>query len=436
MKKRVIIGEFAALLLFTGGIMGSGAVLAGETEMLGAVGWGRVVISPVGSLFSRMEVERLLRELGGPHLCSLTPGLIRDVAAGYRSLQTRVIGTSPMYGQFHFLTFIQGSFFSDKAETGGEAVAVIGSRLAWDLFLTEQAAGVEFRIDGKTFRVVGVYRTGESLLDVMTDDGLPRIYVPITALDSEERGIETVQIAGVSRADVERALQAAGRQPSGTAVSDFETIHSSGMQKKALIVFMVSAAAAVILVVYIYGKTKTCAVSFCAEWRQTGLREAARKKAMDLIVCAGFLAAAAGILFVLWSLSRFRLQIPAEYFPDRLIDMDYYVGLVKELMREANALDSFIPPLETRITAAGSRIQNLLLAGGFIGGAVFLHVSVVHPRITFATLGVELFVSLALIVCLCLSLGFPPVTSIKDLYVVWIFCVLAATSTGARVNFE
>jgi putative ABC transport system permease protein len=113
------------------------------------------------------------------HVAVTTPEVRRPFQVKFmnRNLNTQVNGTSPGFLQARSFKVEKGEFFDKSALFGRTRVAVLGSKIALDLFENVDPIGRTIQIDRKNFQVVGVlaYKGGDNWARL--DD---TIYVPVT----------------------------------------------------------------------------------------------------------------------------------------------------------------------------------------------------------------------------------------------------------------
>ncbi len=97
-----------------------------------------------------------------------------------------------------------GRGFSDQEDKGLAQVAVLGDKIATDLFADENPVGKFVRVGNYNFEVIGVYEKKSSLDP--TNDGT-QIVIPVTTLQKKIQGIDyliytVIQLEDNSKADV------------------------------------------------------------------------------------------------------------------------------------------------------------------------------------------------------------------------------------------
>ncbi len=422
------IAELLSLSLLWAGTTGSASVGARAAETLGTVGWQRTVIRTAAAApappLTRQDLRRMSEALDGRMVAGADAGPVLDVGTVGRSVAARVLGVSWTYGEFLFHPMRQGTFFDQAAETAADRVAVIGSDLAWQVFLTREVAGEELLIDDHRFRIVGVYEGDTSLLGTLTADGLSRVYVPLGT--ARAGPLTEIQVAGADAAEAEAGLRRIGRSLADFTIRDIAQMHVQAEQRGQIVVFLTSLAAAVFIMVIAVRLVSWLVGELKRELRELWFWQAVRRRIRAVFGTVAGLAGCAGLLVVLWELSRFPLFVPSEYVPDRLIQLDYFVALFRRATQEANALRGVAPTFEMLLAERVAQVQNTLFLGGLAGGALFMHVrSRQEPGAHALAVGVELIGALLVVLAACLLAGFAPSVRWAYAFVIAVFCSLA-----------
>lgn len=113
-------------------------------------------------------------------------GVVR-VAAEYRAVvpvkvgdlarQAAVAGIEPSYGTFREAPMQSGQFFDDADDAQGQRVAVLGARIASDLFAGGDPVGGGIQVRGMPFTVIGVFAERGTGLDAFDED--EAIFIPL-----------------------------------------------------------------------------------------------------------------------------------------------------------------------------------------------------------------------------------------------------------------
>lgn len=186
----VAVGVAAVVLTSAVGKGAEGEVLRG----IEAMGTNLLVVrpAPVKRLVARKTVQGLMTSLEAGDseaiaelslVAQAVPGVEGPlrVKAGNTALVTKVFGTT--YGFLGVRNFRvrSGRFFDADDERSSRRVAVLGARVAEDLFPGENPAGRSIRIRGVPFEVVGVLEAKGVLADGSDEDN--QVVIPLrTAL--------------------------------------------------------------------------------------------------------------------------------------------------------------------------------------------------------------------------------------------------------------
>lgn len=90
---------------------------------------------------------------------------------------TQIMAISYGYNQVQKMDISQGRYFTTEENSGGRSVAIIGSKVAEDLFGTSDPVGKSIRIRNISCTVIGVCaKEGQSLINVSSDEV---VYIPV-----------------------------------------------------------------------------------------------------------------------------------------------------------------------------------------------------------------------------------------------------------------
>jgi putative ABC transport system permease protein len=128
---------------------------------------------------TREDLDFLRAEV--PVLTRISPEVDKQslVAFGARSGNYGIRGIYSSYEQIRALELADGSFFGEQEDFTHSRVAVIGSAVKKKLFSGENALGEEIRIDGISYRVIGILKHTLSNGD---EDINSLVYVPYSAM--------------------------------------------------------------------------------------------------------------------------------------------------------------------------------------------------------------------------------------------------------------
>ena len=123
------------------------------------------------------------------------------VKVGNLARQARVSGVEPIYGEIRGGAVARGRFFDEFDDAQSRRVAVIGGRIATDLFPGRDPVGETLRIRGVPFAVIGVLDERGSGLDPFNED--EAIFVPLRVAQRRIFQVDFVQ-RFFARVDEER----------------------------------------------------------------------------------------------------------------------------------------------------------------------------------------------------------------------------------------
>ncbi|HEX8814161.1 MAG TPA: ABC transporter permease [Terriglobales bacterium] len=128
---------------------------------------------------TREDLDYLRAEV--PSLTRISPEVDKQsqVSWGTRSGSYQVHGVYSTYQQIRALDIGEGSFFGEPDDYTHSRVAVIGASIRKKLFSGQDALGEDIRIDGISYKVIGVLKHTFSNGD---EDINSIVYVPYTAM--------------------------------------------------------------------------------------------------------------------------------------------------------------------------------------------------------------------------------------------------------------
>ena len=227
----------------------------------------------------------------------------------------RVIGTTPEYLDAMNVTLADGEFISAANVTAQSAVVVLGAQIATDLFDSSSPVGQSVRINGQSFRVVGVM-TAKGGTGAMNSD--TQLYVPITTAMSrlsragQFRGGNSVSVLNVKITDAK--LQDSVIQEIGEVLrerhrvqfqDDFniqsqQDVLNTANQVTGILTLFLGGVAAISLIVGGIGIMNIMLVSVTERTREIGLRKAVGARKQDILTQflteATFLSLSGGLI--------------------------------------------------------------------------------------------------------------------------------------------
>ncbi len=452
--------RFIWLAIFTGVFLSLSCIVLGkaliaECSRQNGGSMQKVVVSVKNQIdrqgensFSMNDMRKLGEELSGNKEHPLNDiGYIAQsgpaggfVSNGAGELRVRLTGISQSHLQFDGLNLACGSFITEKQEDEGEAVAVIDEETAKELFKTTNAAGRTLEILGHVFRVVGVVEKEDTILERLTDDGLPDVFLPASILLELD---QTAQISGFqvktpdagilnhNGSNVSTALQEAGKNPSNYTINDYNLKSASIAQIPSLFVFIIGSTAMFMLLKYVKNPVRKL-VAILREGCRTdyisSVLEAERKRLFICLLQA--ISALAGMAAV-WTGIRFKPYIPPEYIPGELIDFKYYSNLIKSLIQGGIQSTGYIAPHGEMVANTASFLLGLLFFVSAGIGLLLLYtgyrelkksdMDAVGLILVFIVFFAGSFILLALIASWA---GLPFMLDLKGILVLWTFIFL------------
>ena len=239
-----------------------------------------------------------------------------------RTKESRIVASTAGYDQSHNWYPSSGRFFTAEEVEEASSVAVIGSKVAEEVFLEEDPVGKEIKASRQSSRWrgrSGLYEVRLKVIGVMEEKGDAmdtsgwddRFIIPITTLQQRFKGREDVERIRIEAADVSTipiaimdAKQILGRQHNNTgeeynywtATEELATANKVGLVMKALM----GGIAGIALMVAGIGVMNIMLVSVTDRTKEIGLRKALGATRGDILsqflIEASVLTLSGGIL--------------------------------------------------------------------------------------------------------------------------------------------
>ncbi|WP_347488228.1 ABC transporter permease [Desulfoscipio sp. XC116] len=294
--------------------------------------------------------------------------------------QAQVLGVNDRYDQFHQINLRSGCFLTFEQEN--QPVAVINEDLAQALFQNCNVVGLEIELYGRKFKIVGVAGAEHSLIGTLTDRGYGTVYIPVKILLEleEDCKITSLEVAtkdagttGLNAAVLGTALASIGQDPTSYKIIDYNVADLLMEQENLLRNFVAGAVAMVMLLGLLRRKIKGI-YHFCRlRLRDKYWSEIIKGDTVKLVLGMAEVSALVAVMLLLWKLIRFSLYIPPENIPNELIDVSFWVELIKNRIQTGLQSAGYTaPPGEVQLNILNTiRNWNLFL-NIFLGWPLFL----------------------------------------------------------------
>jgi putative ABC transport system permease protein len=138
---------------------------------------GRARAADVVTTLTLADARDIAREIVGVNGVAAEYRAEVPVKAGALARQPRVAGVEPSYSHLREAPVVSGRFFDEADDLQGQRVAVLGGRIARDLFGARSPVGELIRISGINFTVIGTLSERGMGLDAFNEDEV--VFVPL-----------------------------------------------------------------------------------------------------------------------------------------------------------------------------------------------------------------------------------------------------------------
>ncbi len=321
----IVIGVASVITMVTIG-EGATAQVQADMQKLGTnllqvfrgQGWGGGGARSTSPPFTIDDVRAIEQEISGVRAVAPTANSAAQAIYGNANWSTQVTGTSDKYLEVRDWTLSGGRNFSESELRSGAAVCILGDSVKQELFGNQDPIGANIRLQRLSCQVIGTLTPkGQSGFGQNQDD---IVLVPLRMLQRRLVGNSDVNAIMVSardsvatekvQADIERLLRERRKIREGAEddfnVRDLQEITSAFTNSSRVLTALLSAVAAVSLVVGGVGIMNIMLVSVTERTREIGTRLAvgamARDVLLQFLVEAVTLAAFGGIIGIVLGL--------------------------------------------------------------------------------------------------------------------------------------
>jgi putative ABC transport system permease protein len=218
-----------------------------------------------------------------------------QVTAGRNNSNIQIIGAEAAYVDVHKVTMQSGSFISDQENQSSAKVIIIGPQVASDLFpSTPDPIGQSIRINGKSFRVIGV-TVSKGGTGFQNQDNIA--YIPLTTAQTQVFGITHLNSIALEAKSADMMTQAQNQvgyfllsrhKLSDPTKADFsifsqQDILNTASSTTGTFTTLLSGVAAISLLVGGIGIMNIMLVTVTERTREIGLRKALGAKKKTII---------------------------------------------------------------------------------------------------------------------------------------------------------
>ncbi|WP_137697688.1 ABC transporter permease [Ruminiclostridium herbifermentans] len=339
--------------------------------------------------------------------------------------------------KFLGLDILRGCFINSEQYQYGNKVAVISDTIAYKLFMSHNVIGNEIYISDIKYKIIGVYKSKNSILSVLASDGIERVYIPFkSTTDNASKIPYTIFIKDESLKEkpfrvhtlegiIKERLR---KEPNMYRINDFYESSIYTSQPFLLFIFLVGVLLICKVIKYFIKYLKFGFLNLKSGLRNNYLVGILFKWKLPIII---YIIGTALILILLGEIGKnitFKGAIPPEYIPvDNIFDFKFYANKIREAIYGLNSNFGYIPTqleLFLRYNLLVVYISILFLILNFIAvlSAIKLD-KLVSGTITkqMAALAASVVIGLAISFIACLLFGISYIIPIKEMLILIVF---------------
>lgn len=429
------------LLLIAGTILG-GSVIEKLTDSYGINSTGKVVVSlaknadKTDSMLSVDDIDELREQPGTQELAAAAYDK-QPVEYASRSVTSDIRGVSFNYPGFQTLNIIKGSFLSRADEEETTRAAVVDEELALELFNTTDVIGNEVDLYGESFQIIGVIQKDQTILGLLSDQPEPIIYIPANVLLELEpaAGISSIQVKtgktdllGRNEDIVSEALSAVGKNPLNYVIEDYGTMEYMLRQQLRLLVFVPGLALMLTLAALVIKKTRKLLTVIASECKADYFMNVVKMHRQYILREVTRLAVMAAGIAASWLAVSFDIYIPQSYIPGELIDLSFYIDLIRDCILQNNDKIGYMPPPESLVLIKAQLLTDwlfyLALFAGIsmvILGLYLLKLKQTSLSVLAPACGIITAAAAATAVLAAIAAGLPVIIDTKGILILFAF---------------
>jgi putative ABC transport system permease protein len=322
----IVIGVSSVVFLVSFG-RGHQANMTAIFESMGAnaiyiTGSSRDQITGASGSLTMEDAEAIADPNRAPSVDVVAPMVekMSRVVYGNHNKTSDLIGVTPEIQNVLDYPVENGRFISDHDQSRRSSVAVLGSRVATDLFDNADPIGQSIRVAGKQFEVVGVLQEKGAFMSQMDDI----VMIPLSTYQSKiytqtsprGRPVQTIAVRALNADEIEPATDQIIKilrqrhnirtnEDDDFTVMDMRQILNSMSQALGIFQVFLGAVGAISLIVGGIGIMNIMLVSVTERTREIGIRKAVGAKRRDILrqflMEAAMLSLSGGIIGLLFA---------------------------------------------------------------------------------------------------------------------------------------
>ncbi len=359
------------------------------------------------------------------------------IEANHAIFPIKAVLSAENVDKFLGLYILRGCFINSEQYQYGNKVAVISDTLAYKLFTSHNVIGNEIYISSVKYKIIGLYKSKDSILSVLASDGIERVYIPFNSMSNNaSKLLNTIFVKDDSLREkpfrihtMEGTLKERLRvEPNMYRINDFYDSSIYTSQPLLLFIFMVGVLLICQVIKYFIKYLKFGFLNLKGGLRSNYLIGILIKWKLRIPL---YIIGATLILLLLgaicWNIT-FKGVIPAEYIPvDNIFDFKFYANRIREAINSSNSNFGYIPTqLEfiLRYTLMVIYISMLFLILNFIAvlSAIKLD-KLVSGTITkqIISLAASAVIGLAISFIICFLCGINFTIPVKEMIILIMF---------------